>query len=311
MKLIKLSIALLCSAALFSGCDDIADIFNNGINVNLDKTGELTPTNGLVKLSDSESIGEGADGTLYLQAAALKKHEVGLGDAGKELSIKPECDMYPNDVDNPKLALSVENPSPSSVQAKAKVGVDGNEFDEITVIAAAKNSGMSVLSKDNMTPGLVKALSKKPNEILIKGLNLATRADSYTINSWLEIPFAYKKGDVITISRTFAELGLTGVNVASLGKEFQIECEVTSTLPFTINSHAEGVEKIKANLDTPIKPGAPNNPVNTNAVITVVSEEAIDVISDAVIHLQLTAEEGAKLTKASKLTIHYSNLKIK
>ena len=139
----------------------------------------------------------------------------------------------------------------------------------------------------------------------------ATKAGSITVNSWLDIPFVYKKGDVISIDRTLSELGLSGVVLSSLGKSFKVEVEVDSYLPFVVTSQAEAGETVKAKLDTPLAAGTPSSAKRTNAVISVESSTAIDSISDAVIHLQLTAEEGARLTRDCKLVIHYKTLNIK
>lgn len=311
MKLIKLSIALLFSAVVFSGCDGITDLFKDGINVNLDKTATLTPENGIVKLSADESMIDGSDGVLHLQVNAGKKLSLSPGVADEALVIKPVCDMYPQTVENPSLALQLENKSASTVREQAKVAVDGKEYDEVSLEATPDNATLNVLSRDKMSSGLSSALSVKPNEVDIKGITIATKAGSITVNSWLDIPFIYKKGDVISIDRTLSELGLSGVELSSLGKSFKVEVEVDSYLPFVITSQAEAGEKVKAKLDTPLAAGTPSSAKRTNAVISVESSTAIDSISDAVIHLQLTAEEGARLTRDCKLVIHYKTLNIK
>ena len=311
MRLIKLSIALLFSAAVFSGCDGITDLFKDGINVNLDKTATLTPENGIVKLSADESMIEGTDGALHLQVNADKKLALSPGVADEALVIKPLCDMYPNTVENPSLALQLENKSASSIREQAKVAVDGKEYDEVSLEAAPDNATLLVLSKDKMSSALSSALSVKPKEVDIKGITLATKAGSITVNSWLDIPFVYKKGDVISIDRTLSELGLSGVVLSSLGKSFKVEVEVDSYLPFAVTSQAEAGETVKAKLDTPLAAGTPSSAKRTNAVISVESSTAIDSISDAVIHLQLTAEDGARLTRDCKLVIHYKTLNIK
>ncbi len=311
MRLIKLSIALLFSAAVFSGCDGIADLFKDGINVNLDSTATLTPENGIVKLSADESMIEDTDGALHLQVNAGKKLALSPGVADEALKIKPVCDMYPNAVENPVLSLEMENKSSSSILETAKVAVDGKEYDEVSLEATSNNATLVMLTKDNMSSGLSSALSVKPKEIEIKGITIATKAGSITVNSWLDIPFIYKKGDVISIDRTLSELGLSGVELSSLGKSFKVEVEVDSYLPFVITSQAEAGEKVKAKLDTPLAAGTPSSAKRTNAVISVESSTAIDSISDAVIHLQLTAEDGARLTRDCKLVIHYKTLNIK
>ena len=191
------------------------------------------------------------------------------------------------------------------------VAVDGKEYDEVTLEATPDNATLNVLSRDKMSSGLSSALSVKPNEVDIKGITIATKAGSITVNSWLDIPFIYKKGDVISIDRTLSELGLSGVELGSFGKSFKVEVEVDSYLPFVITSQAEAGEKVKAKLDTPLAAGTPSSAKRTNAVISVESSTAIDSISDAVIHLQLTAEDGARLTRDCKLVIHYKTLNIK
>ena len=213
MKLIKLSIALLFSAAVFSGCDGITDLFKDGINVNLDKTATLTPENGIVKLSADESMIEDTDGALHLQVNAGKKLALSPGVADEALVIKPVCDMYPQTVENPSLALQLENKSASTVREQAKVAVDGKEYDEVSLEATPDNATLNVLSRDKMSSGLSSALSVKPNEVDIKGITIATKAGSITVNSWLDIPFIYKKGDVISIDRTLSELGLSGIEL--------------------------------------------------------------------------------------------------
>ena len=316
MKLIKLSIALLFSAVMLTGCEGFSDLFKNGINVNLDKTATISPSNGLVRLSGSESLLQDSDGNLYLKASDEKKFDVNAGSQPVSvdgvLYIKPECDMYPKTVDEPKLCVTLDNLSDKAVAVEdAVIKVDGKEEDKVTIEANAKSTGKIIMERDDMSAGLGSALSSKPDEVSLSDLTIATKADSNTLGFWMEIPFKYKKGEVISIDRSFAELGLSGVEIGYLGKTFKIEMEVTSTFPFVITSQAESVEKVKANLDTPLAAGSPDNPVVTKAVITVESEETIDVVSDAIIHLQLTAEEGARLTKDTKLVIHYKTLNIK
>ncbi|MBO4476055.1 MAG: hypothetical protein J5737_05000 [Bacteroidales bacterium] len=321
MKIIKLSIALLFSAALLSGCQGFSDLFSNGINVKLDSKVEMTPSNGLIKMSQKEVVAFDSDGTVQVIAFSDKSLNTSADlTSGKpvpvadgEATIKPECDFYPNSVERPEITVSLNNPSDKTVtENNATITVDGKKLDSVAVEASAKSSGQTILSKDNMSGDLLASLAQKPESLKLSGGQLQTKgAEVYTLDFWLKVPLVYKKGEVISIDRTFQELGLTNLEIGQLGKTFKVQATVTNTLPFVINSQAESGEKVKANLDTPIKAGTPGNPSTTDIVITVNCSEPVETISDAVIHLQFTAEEGAKITQDTKLTISYKNVNIK
>lgn len=91
--------------------------------------------------------------------------------------------------------------------------------------------------------------------------------------------------------------------------DYQLEADVTNTIPFNINGTGTSTNGVTAALNTPILAGDTNQPVTTKVLIHIKSTSDVMNLEGAVLHLVLTTDKNVKVNKNQKLDIDMKSIK--
>ncbi|MBR5041721.1 MAG: hypothetical protein IKX67_00635 [Bacteroidales bacterium] len=156
-----------------------------------------------------------------------------------------------------------------------------------------------------------------PVKFNVYGEAMTTKADiapaaagyKFKVSAKLLFPIKMKKGASFTLQKTFSNLGLNLSEYTIKAKHYDINVDVTSTMPFEIMGTGESVQGVSAAFDKPIAAGSAKSPKKSSIVISMTDETNDGVVHDAVVVMKFTAaEDNAKLS--GTLTFHYDSIKM-
>jgi hypothetical protein len=237
-----------------------------------------------------------------------------------------------------RVVITLKNPSPAPVLFHGKIGTGDKKADlpDLLVPAATEEYKIALtVRKDHDIPideefkaneeivitdnvaEVINHISTKEG-IVIKDLTVepATKAIApasegyeFSVGATLHVPLFFPAGTVLKYDIDFTGelIDVSKYNVTV--NDYQIEADVTNTIPFEISGTGTSTNGVYAELDTPIKAGDVNAPANTKVYIHIKSTATVVNLEGAVLHLVLKTDKDVRLKKNQKLDIDMKSIK--
>lgn len=237
-----------------------------------------------------------------------------------------------------RVILSLKNPSPTPVLFNGKISAGSKVADLPALLVPPATEEYKIALTLRKNPTLELEDKFKADEefivsdnvadvinhisaddgIVIKNLTVepATKAIApasegyeFSVGATLHVPLFFPAGTVLKYDIDFTGelIDVSKYNVTV--NDYQIEADVTNTIPFEISGTGTSTNGVYAELDTPIKAGDVNAPANTKVYIHIKSTATVVNLEGAVLHLVLKTDKDVRLKKNQKLDIDMKSIK--
>jgi len=238
---------------------------------------------------------------------------------------------------NASVILELSNPSPTLVSFGGEIFAENKsaKFPKLMVPAQSNNYKIAlalnpaalsdvadvneVIKVDDNVADVINHISKDKG-ITIKNLTV-TPAETRAIAPAAEDKYEFSVGAIYYSPLWFPagtelkfDIDFTGelIDVSEYNvtvNDYQLEADVTNTIPFSIDGTGTSTNGVTATLNTPIKAGDTNQPVTTKVLIHIKSTADVMNLEGAVLHLILKTDKDVKVNKNQKLDIDMKSIK--
>ena len=320
-------LALTASCSLFEG-------FNgpSGVDVKVDKTAEINTPKFLG--IDGPNVKKASDGTVYVEATGNRTVETSVSGTGAIKMDKPIdittsaipgiTDPEVGELENPGVAVFVENGASQPVAVTATVNVDGKScsLPEASV-DASKSGKLGYFSVIDGVPdsadyedimlldgGVSSAAAKGPETVEFSDITVipgkktkspapaAVSAGKVAVSGLLILPLRYKKGSKLHIDKSFKDLNLDVSSFGEAKSGVDVTLEITNKLPFEITLTAKSGSQVKGTLDKAVEAASAGKPAKTSVVMHVDNlGGSVSKLNELDLSVDLVAaQNGAALT---------------
>lgn len=333
-------LAILAITIFFCSCvhKEYAQKPSMSTEIKVDKQTDM-PATDIFDFGEKTTISEGGDGVMLLSVKAEPAKADKLKDnvlpGTIEFTDVPEEITNAASATNYGLELTITNPD-NSRKFAATVTIAGKEYN-INPVDIPHGTTKILYVKDKVNPiikdkatvqelpeDICKAIEENgPEGLKINNMwfipentaSIAAMSEDeavYCVEAEYCTPMTYSKGAVIHIDKDLTKLGFNIAEYDIKADTYKINATVVNTLPFEINIKATSSNGLSGSLDTPIKAGSEDNPVTTEAVMTVTSNGVVTSIDDLKVSADLTAaEDGASIKATQTLKVNVESIKVK
>ena len=294
--------------------------------------------------ANGESIIENNDGTLLVTKTVTGKAELKANPipgqvyefSGTELKLDAKDIPANANGKNPGILITIENPGGEPILLNGTITVNDKSVPLPDIVVTKEKETVFLTNDQNLPSPKCDDIVTLPEDIkgkLAEGFSIhdlslvkyksksassvkpmSTETDNiitFTVTAEFASPMCYEKGAVLHIERSFSDLG---VNIEEhlnglATKDFRVSAIITSTIPFDISGTIRSEEGMNGELDNVIMAGSIENPVSTEAILSVTRDSKdITLLQNAVIAADLTAGNDAVLKAGQTLKLDISKI---
>ncbi|MBR4809496.1 MAG: hypothetical protein IK031_04380 [Bacteroidales bacterium] len=239
-----------------------------------------------------------------------------------------------------RLILDFSNPSPTPVVFKGKVSSGNKKAQMPDLVVPANKTSYKIALETRHNENLRYEEEYTANDYIVINESVAevinrisaedpivvsdltvelmnTRAAApaeeeeyeFSVGALLHVPLWFPAGTVIKYDIDYSGelIDVSKYNVTV--NDYQIVADVTNTIPFEISGYGTSTNGVRADLDTPVKPGDIDNPVKTHVLIHIKSSAEVLNLEGAVLHVTMKTDKDVRINKNQKLDIDMKSIK--